>query len=82
MIAGHENLARVELEDPLAQARKLVLDQEVVERRLVGNDPLQQGAQSRNVPLPLLQLVNPLADHIRLGIPEHRNEVPACGCDP
>ena len=81
-MAGNLDLARVELEDAVSEHREFVLEQEVVERRVVRHDMVEQAAQRRDVPLPLLEVLQALPDDVFRAVPEHGDEVAAGGDDP
>ena len=81
--ARQMDLARVELEDAVPKHGKLVLEQEVVKWPVVRHDVIEQGAQRRDIPLPLLEVFQAASDDPPAHFPRtSKQEVPARRDDP
>ena len=61
MVAGAENLACIDQHRAPADGREIVLDLEPFDRGAMWDHAFQQGAQRRNIPLPVSEVVNETA---------------------
>ena len=61
MVAGAENLARIDQHGAPANGREIVLDLEAFDRRAMRDHAFEQSAQRGNIPLPVAEVVDQAA---------------------